>query len=230
MNSAHSTSPALPSGRGSGGGQGGKEVKPRRSAIVLVGGEARRANGMEKYFFFFQGKTFIERLIDSLSEVTDEIVLVAKDEEQCLRFRDMENVRCVADMRRGIGPIGGIHAGVHEAKGDLLFICACDMPCIEPAVIRRLFDEIDEYDAVIPEWDRERFEPLHAVYRRSALVAYLDDHKSLSLRDMIKSLNSRYLSVDQLRKMDPDLQTFTNINKIEDLMGISTKKPLKKEK
>jgi molybdopterin-guanine dinucleotide biosynthesis protein A len=133
-------------------------------------------------------------------------------------------------MRRGIGPIGGIHAGVHEAKGDLLFICACDMPCIEPAVIRRLFDEIDEYDAVIPEWDRERFEPLHAVYRRSALVAYLDDHKSLSLRDMIKSLNSRYLSVDQLRKMDPDLQTFTNINKIEDLMGISTKKPLKKEK
>jgi molybdopterin-guanine dinucleotide biosynthesis protein A len=223
MNSAPSTSPSLPSGHESGVGHGGKEVKPRRSAIVLVGGEARRANGMEKYFFFFQGKTFIERLVDSLSEVTDEIVLVAKDEEQCLRFREMENVRCVADVRRGIGPIGGIHAGVHEAKGDLLFICACDMPCIEPGVIRRLFDEIDDYDAVIPEWDGERFEPLHAVYRRSALVAYLDDHTSLSLRDMIKSLNSRYLSVDQLRKMDPDLQTFTNINKIEDLMGISKK-------
>ena len=185
---------------------------------------------MEKYFFFFQGKTFIERLVDSLSEVTDEIVLVAKDEEQCLRFRDMENVRCVADVRRGIGPIGGIHAGVQEAKGDLLFICACDMPCIEPGVIQRLFSEIDDYDAVIPEWDRERFEPLHAVYRRSALLAYLDDHKSLSLRDMIKSLNSRYLSVDRLRKMDPDLQTFTNINKIEDLMGISAKKPLKRKK
>jgi len=185
---------------------------------------------MEKYFFFFQGKTFIERLVDSLSEVTDEIVLVAKDEEQCLRFREMENVRCVADVRRGIGPIGGIHAGVKEAKGELLFICACDMPCIEPGVIQRLFSEIDDYDAVIPEWDRERFEPLHAVYRRSALIAYLDDHKSLSLRDMIKSLNSRYLSVDRLRKMDPELLTFTNINKIEDLMGISGKKPLKKKK
>jgi molybdopterin-guanine dinucleotide biosynthesis protein A len=217
-------------GQGPQGEYCGKGEKPRRSAIVLVGGEARRANGMEKYFFFFQGKTFIERLVDSLSEVTDEIVLVAKDEEQCLRFRDMEDVRCIADVRRGIGPIGGIHAGVQVAKGDLLFICACDMPCIEPQVIQRLFSEIDDYDAVIPEWDRERFEPLHAVYRRSALIAYLNDHESLSLRDMIKSLNSLYIPVDQLRKMDPDLQTFTNINKIEDLMGISERKTIKKGK
>jgi molybdopterin-guanine dinucleotide biosynthesis protein A len=101
------------------------------------------------------------------------------------------------------------------------------MPCIEPQVIQRLFSEIDDYDAVIPEWDREKFEPLHAVYRRSALIDYLNDHMSLSLRDMIKSLNSLYIPVDQLRKMDPDLQTFTNINKIEDLMGIS-QKPSKK--
>jgi len=230
MSHPDSSGESSPPGKGSCGEQRGNGAKPRRSAIVLVGGEARRANGMEKYFFFFRGKTFIERLVDSLSEVTDEIVLVAKDEDQCLRFRDMENVRCVADVRRGIGPVGGIHAGVQEAKGDLLFICACDMPCIEPGVIQRLFSEIDDYDAVIPEWDRERFEPLHAVYRRSALIAYLSDHKSLSLRDMIKSLNSRYLSVDQLRNMDPELQTFTNINKIEDLMSISGKKTLKKKK
>ncbi|MBP1927881.1 molybdopterin-guanine dinucleotide biosynthesis protein A [Methanolinea mesophila] len=198
--------------------------KPRRSAIVLVGGEARRANGMEKYFFFFRGKTFIERLVGSLSEVVDEIILVAKDKEQCERFSGMRDIRCVADVRRGIGPIGGIHAGVVEAKGDLLFICACDMPCIEPQVIDRLFSEIDDFDAVIPEWDRERFEPLHAVYRRTALIGYLEDHTSLSLRDMIKNLHSRYLPVEQLRTMDPDLQTFTNINKIEDLMGITDKK------
>ena len=44
-----------------------------RSAIILVGGEARRANGKEKYFFRYQGRTFIERLIDSLRDVVDEI-------------------------------------------------------------------------------------------------------------------------------------------------------------
>ncbi|MDD1688981.1 MAG: NTP transferase domain-containing protein, partial [Methanoregula sp.] len=49
-----------------------------RSAVVLVGGEARRANGQEKYFFTYQGRTFIERLAESLQEVVDEIILVAR--------------------------------------------------------------------------------------------------------------------------------------------------------
>jgi len=50
-----------------------------RSAVILAGGEARRANGKEKYFFMYEGKTFIERLVGSLSGVTDEIVIVARD-------------------------------------------------------------------------------------------------------------------------------------------------------
>ena len=57
-----------------------------RSAVVLAGGEARRANGQEKYFFTYEGKTFIERLVDSLSGVVDEIVIVARDPVQCTRF------------------------------------------------------------------------------------------------------------------------------------------------
>jgi len=60
-------------------------------------------------------------------------------------------------------------------------------------------------------------EPLHAVYRRSALVAYLESHKSLSVRAMVKTLDAVYLSVEELREFDPDLITFTNINKLEEL-------------
>ncbi len=113
-----------------------------RSAIILVGGEARRANGQEKFFFLYQGKTFIERLVDSLRQVTDEIILVAKSSEQCRRFDRIQDVRCIADIRQGIGPIGGLHAGVLAANGDLLFVSACDMPCIETAVVSYLFETI----------------------------------------------------------------------------------------
>ena len=56
-----------------------------RSAVVLAGGEARRANGQEKYFFTYEGKTFIERLVDSLSGVVDEIIIVARSPVQCTR-------------------------------------------------------------------------------------------------------------------------------------------------
>jgi molybdenum cofactor guanylyltransferase len=192
-----------------------------RSAIILVGGEARRANGQEKYFFQYQGKTFIERLTDSLREITDEIILVAKNAEQCRRFSVLPGVRCIADIRPGLGPIGGLHAGVLAAQGDLLFVSACDMPCIESAVVSYLFDTIGDADAAIPSWNEEMLEPLHAVYRRPVLLEYLRSHASLSLRPMIRSINTRYVPVSELRRFDPQLRTFTNINKLEELDRIN---------
>ncbi|MEN6444195.1 MAG: molybdenum cofactor guanylyltransferase [Methanoregula sp.] len=188
-----------------------------KSAIILVGGEARRANGQEKYFFTYRGKTFIERLVDSLQTVVDEIILVARDPDQCKRFHKISGVRCITDIRKGLGPIGGLHAGALAAQGDLVFVSACDMPCINPCVVARLFEEIGRYDAAIPQWNPDMLEPLHAVYRRSSILSYMKSHDSLSLRFMIKSLNSRYIPMGEIRRLDPELATFTNINKIEDL-------------
>lgn len=198
----------------------------RRSAVVLVGGEARRANGQEKYFFTYEGRTFIERLIDTLEQVVDEIILVAKDPEQCKRFRHLEGVRCITDLRPGIGPIGGLHAGTLAAHGDTLFVSACDMPCIEAGVVRYLFEAIGDGDAAIPSWNYDMIEPLHAVYRKSVLLKYLEDHESYSLRPMIRSINTRYVPVEELRAFDPALRTFTNINKLEDLERINAGSPV----
>jgi len=188
-----------------------------RSAVVLVGGEARRADGQEKYFFTFGGRTFIERITESLSCITDEIILVARDPAQCSRFLHLSNVRCITDIRKGIGPIGGLHAGARSAQGDLIFVAACDMPCVNPAVVAHLFDRIGTYDAAIPCWNREMYEPLHAVYRKSALLSYLECHESLSLRAMVRNLNALYVPVEELRTFDPSLATFSNINRPGDL-------------
>jgi molybdopterin-guanine dinucleotide biosynthesis protein A len=188
-----------------------------RSAIILVGGEARRAHGKEKYFFSYEGRTFIERLTTALHGVVDEVILVARDPEQCRRFAYLNGVRCVHDVRQGIGPIGGLHAGVIAAHGDYLFVSACDMPCVSGEVVEYLFSLTDHYDAVIPSWDSDMIEPLHAVYKREALLAYLEEHDSLSLRAMVKNLHARYVNVDLIRNIDPGLITFTNINKLDDL-------------
>jgi molybdopterin-guanine dinucleotide biosynthesis protein A len=81
---------------------------------------------------------------------------------------------------------------------------------------------MEDYDAVIPFWNPDMLEPLHAVYRRTALLSYLECHDSLSLRAMVKNLDSRYIPVEELKIIDPDLLTFTNINKPEDLVRINT--------
>ncbi|MDT8356940.1 MAG: molybdenum cofactor guanylyltransferase [Methanomicrobiaceae archaeon] len=188
-----------------------------RSAIVLVGGEARRAGGREKYFFQYDGKTFLEHLISSLGDVVDEIILVARNPDQCERFSGIPGISITSDIRKGIGPIGGIHAGVRQARGEFLFVVACDMPCVNALVVERLFTLIDAHDAVIPRWDEEMIEPLHAVYRRSGLLSYLRDHHSRSLREMVRHLDVTFIDIADLRALDPELRTFTNINAIEDL-------------
>jgi molybdopterin-guanine dinucleotide biosynthesis protein A len=191
-----------------------------RSAIVLVGGEARRAGGKEKYFFSYEGRTFIEHILDALRGVVDEIVLAARDPAQCERFSHLAGVKCVSDIRRGIGPTGGLHAGVLAVRGELVIVVACDMPCINSRVIDHLFSLMNDYDAVIPAWNPEMLEPLHAVYRRAALLAYLEEPRHRSLREMVKAMRVRFVEIDELRRMDPDLKTFTNVNKIEELEGM----------
>jgi molybdopterin-guanine dinucleotide biosynthesis protein A len=42
---------------------------------------------------------------------------------------------------------------------------------------------------------------------------------------MVMSLSARYVPVDELKIIDPDLKTFTNINKLEDLERINTPDP-----
>lgn len=192
-----------------------------RSAVILVGGEARRANGQEKYFFRYQGKTFIERLVEILQDIVDEVILVAKDPDQCRRFDHIPGVRCITDIRQGIGPIGGLHAGALAAQGDLIFVSACDMPCIEAGVVSHLFSVIGEHHAAIPSWNEDLLEPLMAVYRRDVLIDYLKNHESYSLRPMIRSIDTLYVPVSELRPFDPELRSFTNINKIEDLRQIN---------
>lgn len=193
-----------------------------RSAVVLVGGAARRAGGREKYFFTFRGKTFIDRLIDALREAADEIVVVARDPEQCERFGHLDDIKCIPDIRRDLGPIGGLHAGALAVHGEYVFVAACDMPCIHPGVVGLLFDAAIGYDAAIPCWNADMLEPLHAVYRTSALLGYLEEHESLSLRAMVRSLDTHYVRVEKLREIDPGLLTFTNINNLEDLESIDS--------
>jgi molybdopterin-guanine dinucleotide biosynthesis protein A len=60
-------------------------------------------------------------------------------------------------------------------------------------------------------------EPLHAIYRRSALLAYLEQPEHASLHEMVGSMRVRFVEIDELRRLDPELKTFTNVNKIEEL-------------
>ncbi|HJJ27908.1 MAG TPA: molybdenum cofactor guanylyltransferase [Methanocorpusculum sp.] len=193
----------------------------KRSAMILAGGEAKRADGREKYFFSYKGCSFIARLVHAFEGIADEIVIVAKSEKHTRDFQGLPDiVRCTWDREPGRGPVGGISTGIDAVKGETVFIAACDMPTINSAIVTYLFDNIGDYDAIIPQWENTDIEPLHAVYKAEAVRKYMKTCDSLQLRKMVDSLNTKRVSPEELRRFDPDLETFRNINTLAELKAL----------
>lgn len=193
----------------------------RRSAMILAGGEAKRADGRAKYFFSYKGCSFIERLVTVFSGIVDEIVIVAKNENQAQHFINLPSfVHVTWDNESFLGPIGGISAGIEEISGDVVFIAACDMPTINRDVVQYLFENLGEYEVIIPEWENGMMEPLHAVYRTDAVRRYLTQKRKASLYEMIHSLNAQKINPESLRRFDAELETFRNINTLSELLAM----------
>lgn len=196
-------------------------MQVKRSAMILAGGEAKRVNGREKYFFSYKGCSFISRLVNVFSGITDEILIVAKNEKQTAHFAGLPDiVRCTWDKEPGLGPIGGILSGIDEIKGETVFIAACDMPTINRSIVSYLFENIGDYDAIIPEWENSYLEPLHSVYNVEAVKRYLKTNKNSSLHSMLLSMNTKKILSEELRRFDPNLESFRNINTLDELIAM----------
>jgi molybdopterin-guanine dinucleotide biosynthesis protein A len=194
-----------------------------RSGIILAGGRSTRFGGGEKSLRQVGGKPMICRVKGSLEGVVDELIVSVRDEKQ----RDLvfpylrENTPFVYDELHDIGPLAGIKACLKAAKGEYVVVVACDMPFISVDVIRFLFDSAEGHDAAVPVRENGFIEPLHAVYRREAMIAAVDEAIKRGQRRIAAPLDYLkdvvYVPVEKLREIDPELKTFVNVNRAEDM-------------
>lgn len=74
---------------------------------------------------------------------------------------------------------------------------------------------------MVPLWPNGYIEPLHSVYNVSAALRASEaatEGGNLRISNMIERLERTiYVPVEELRRFDPDLLTFFNINSKEDL-------------
>lgn len=121
-------------------------------------------------------------------------------------------VRAVADLRPGEGPLAALEAllaafAEPATSPDWLLVVACDMPRLDPSLLRALCAaRAPEVDAVVPRVDG-RAQPLHALYHRRALTsvrAALDAGRLAATR-LLDDLTVRWLDL-------PDATSFTNLN------------------
>jgi molybdopterin-guanine dinucleotide biosynthesis protein A len=194
-----------------------------RGAIILAGGLSSRF-GSNKALQTLGGKPLICHMIERVSSVADEVVVVLGRGESGTKYDAAlpPHVRVVNDDREGKNPIVGMVAGLGAIESAYAVILACDAPFVSSEVIELLFQRALKADAAIPRWNLQRIEPLQAVYCRvSTLRAALETviPPDLSIEDMIAKLERVvYVSVeDEIAAIDRDLITFFNINTREDL-------------
>ena len=132
------------------------------SGLVLAGGASRRM-GRDKAQILFGSEPLVLRAVRRLAQVCVDVVVASGDGHRL----DHLGVTQVADVMRGAGPLAGIAAGLESARHDLVAVVAVDMPSASPAVLALLADLWRGEAAVVPIVEG-RWEPLHAVWARSA--------------------------------------------------------------
>ncbi|WP_410510148.1 molybdenum cofactor guanylyltransferase [Methanosarcina hadiensis] len=197
-----------------------------RSAIILAGGKGRRMGMVEKALLEFEGKTILERLLENLFRVVDEVILSVRDTSQKEKlfpvrekFPDRE-IRFCFDTLEDAGPLEGIRAGLLESRSEYSFVCAGDMPFVKAEVVDFLFEKARRHDAALPRWNDKMFEPLHSVYSTKMLPeiekAFQRGKRSV-LAPVFQMRDVVFIEVSEIREIDPELRTFANINTVEDL-------------
>ena len=126
------------------------------------------------------------------------------------------------DIIKGMGPVGGIFTGLDVIDDDWAFFCACDMPFINEGLVRYIAGLKEGFDAVVPKVDW-KIEPLHALYSKGCLNAMkeLINKKEFQTIKAFNSINVRFVAEEEIIKCDPDLKTFLNVNRQDDLEKIN---------
>ena len=80
-------------------------------------------------------------------------------------------------------------------------------------LISHLLSQISDCDVVVPFW-QERFQPLHAVYRRASLPLFNEQLERGELRPIFlyDKVRTRKIQEDEIRRFDPEGLSFLNMN------------------
>jgi molybdenum cofactor guanylyltransferase len=208
-------------------------MQTKKTALILAGGKSQRFYPLDKCFITLNNKPLIQHAIDRISRVTEEIIVAARDEEQGWRIKKIiENSNKIVfafDSSEGVGPLAGFLSGLERASFSYSIVIGCDMPFVDPAVAKFLFEIASSagYDAAVPKWENGMLEPLHAVYQNAPMRAAIKGgvrKGAGKISDILLQLKNVYfLPVARIREIDPGLKTFTNINTTEALWEISNR-------
>lgn len=195
---------------------GDPKIVPNFGAVVLCGGKSSRL-GIDKTQLIFRDQTFLERVVEQVGNVCDPVIVVGDID---FEFHTLpEKVLIDRDKAADKGPLEGIRVGLERLSEevDYAFVTSCDVPMLQPNLIAHLFEQVGQYQAVVP-FEGERLFGMTAVYRTELHnpIRKRIEANELRVSDLAGAFKSNLVDVKSLTSIDPALDSMTNINSAED--------------
>ena len=200
------------------------------SFILLCGGNSKRM-GQDKGSMTLHGKPMIIHVIETLTHIADEIVLVLKDKNQAneykkflkdLNLKEDINFKICTDILKDKGPLAGILTGFQYINSNKAMVLPCDSPFISDFFVKTMFELSEDlnFDAFVPMWSDGKLEPLHSIYKKNSepIIRKLLEENILDIKSFITQLNVKFIDVESL---DPTNRSFFNINQMKDIYKLS---------
>lgn len=186
------------------------------AVAIQAGGESRRM-GQDKALIPFLGKTMIERVIERVSHLADEVLITTNRPQNYAHL----GFALYPDVIPGRGALGGLYTALSVANQPLVAVVACDMPFVSSELLafeRDLLLE-NQYDAAIP-FTASGTEPFHAVYRKLGCLPAIERAirgDKWRVDAWFDQVRLRLVTTEEVAVHDPHLLAFRNVNTPEDL-------------
>jgi molybdopterin-guanine dinucleotide biosynthesis protein A len=196
------------------------------SAAILIGGKASRFEGRDKSALLVEGRTILSRQLETLSSITDDVMLVGRgrpglDEPRAPSVEPRTpspEPRHIPDIVPGCGPLSGLHAALTSARHETTLLVACDMPFVSAPLLRHLLSLAGDgaADIVVPRTERG-YHPLCAVYSRACLEPAArrlarGEFKLAALFDVPGEMRVRVVTADALEAFGDPERLLANVN------------------
>lgn len=182
------------------------------TGIILAGGKSSRM-GRDKSFIEFSGRPLIEALIDKLSVLFRDLVIITNKPDCYKQY----GLKIYTDKVKDRGPLGGIYTALAVSGQMYNFIVACDMPFVNLDLINYMISNKEGNDCIIPQWEG-KVEPLFGLYSKKCLFHIESQLKSNDLRiaNLFSKVKTMIIAESEIKRFDLGGSSFTNINTKDD--------------
>jgi molybdenum cofactor guanylyltransferase len=183
------------------------------TGLILVGGQSERM-GRAKELLTFQGESFLAHTITLLQGFCREVFVISRLEQPLPR---LPGIKVLPDETPGLGPLGGLVTGLAASGDDWHLVLACDLPLMKPAILHLLVDNAQGAAAVVPR-ALGKLQPLAAAYSQACLAPARETLAAgqRSVTAMLDKVPVKLLEEAELRRVDPELVSFMNVNTREE--------------